>query len=627
MVEKMMQNSPERQLMPPVDVLVEQTPRAVVHLAKDLYTTPLVMFREYYQNASDSGSKTLKIIVSKRLIQVDDEGSGMSKTFIEEEFNKLGERFKTDDKFKGRHGMARVSGFGPIVKEEHGGIKYSGRLEIITCDGKNETFVLWPTIMKYKVSDSGTTERHGTSIKIIGESFRGIGISEKETVAYLQKNLVETDMLITVNGKKLESIYKPVYSVTSSDEIYTSESEEEFGIRKSYTYKIGVQPSLKKLAIAEKGILVEETYSAMGGVIDFKACNNQGMPLDIETLSRESTKLSMSQVKMIFYKKGVVPHYLASNKEDRQKMLEPILDVWSYLDREDAKRLLPSIVVDGKEIGEWQAAKLVAVSREREHLEELAEKLGYHVMYADRDSLLYKALYHGGIKDIESYRAQIENAFKVRGTKTSAESKALKKISGYIEMMSGAAAKVMEWGFRENEDKEMIDTSRLPGYVTMIGPGVTEKGITLYIAEHISPKERVFNIDNEGKKLIALNVANSDVKECLDLNRTDLLVRDIAQAYQNVMGRDYTDNYETLIDLLHKVYKTIKENQMVVYVRVESQDKTPFISPILLRDGFAGQNEEVDAIIRVTPMQQEAENGQFAKKLLNLRRGSKARVD
>ena len=263
-----------------IQVTLRVTARGFYETGVSLYKEELSFVREIVQNALDANAKRLSINVSPSTLEFWDDGMGMSRDFLTNDFQKLGLAFKSEETDRGRYGFGRLSYWKPLAKEDRlGGIEYIGRIEIQSGD----TIVNWNEIDKYTI---GTAQKPIKGTKITFKSLEGnsLGISDKEIENYLNGLLVgNANIEIELNGKPVNA----VLSVSRTYEgVKTAWLHKEF---KDLEYEVGVSGNYNKLILAEKGIRIKviDLPFNLGGYINVKPKGNE----TVTVLSREDSVL------------------------------------------------------------------------------------------------------------------------------------------------------------------------------------------------------------------------------------------------------------------------------------------------------------------------------------------------
>lgn len=568
-----------------VEVNMEINERGLLQSAKNLYNDGLSFLRELYQNAVDSGAKNLNIDVGHRVISAKDDGSGMSTEFITEEFNNIGKRFKTSSGMIGHYGIGRLSLWAPIIREKDGAIKYYGRIELHTCDGNRQTDIAWNEISKYSVMESEPRMERGTEIKIISDAqlFSRLP-SKNEAFDYLKNTILESRLALRVNGQLIKNEYEaPACEKTIECRLYNIR-DWKF---KNYTMRAKYIPGMDRILIAENGIKAYEDKSdfsgfAYGGIIDFLADKNDE---SILSLNRESIAVRDFDLEIHFYNDVVIPYYsdlsFARRSEKAEEMINFIDFVYRRysLHRTDEKieyttilDFIDKIVIDFKELGAWKNEQKVVWSKANDRNSVMAETLGYKVLYSQANRNLETIFNLRNIPSIETIESAIRNAYRFRGPQSKSEESALDRISTYL---SGIMNKKIEWiGKLDSKISEIgkesdggskieIDPGSLPDYITTLGPGIVIGKVVIYLAEHEDESVKVFKMKNKGNEIIALNVKNHFVKECIENNRIDMIMPRIIYEFGRIKDDEYLGfGNRDFYNSIEGLYKAISKLQV-----------------------------------------------------------------
>jgi hypothetical protein len=281
--------------------------------AKEIYRSPLTFIREVLQNSSDSGAENVLITIDDKKIVIEDDGSGMSREFLIDEFKKIGGNFKTGEE-RGRLGEGRTSLFIPIMESVYldgrPELRYNGHVEIETSNRKDKTLLLWKTLASYRVEDKGPTTEKGTKITITSDR-DGKLPNENQVKKYIRENIVGVGVNIEINKHPVRLPLGSYEKVCAGSQRFDNSSiSTRFKVSlPSFRYTIGVNES-KSLVIAERGIVVESIENdVLGGVIDFSGSVHKGEKVGITSLSRDSTVLDKSQIYYTFLMKGGIKYY------------------------------------------------------------------------------------------------------------------------------------------------------------------------------------------------------------------------------------------------------------------------------------------------------------------------------
>lgn len=551
-----------QQLQKPVEVMMELTERGLLQSAKQLYSERLSFLREAFQNASDSKATEFSVDISKQMIIIKDNGSGMSYDFMKNEFNNIGKRFKDNEGNIGQYGIGRLSFWSLIAEEKKGAVVYNGHVEIYTCNGDEQTNIVWKNLANYEIAKSEPKIPKGTEVRIVYDSARLFGpmLAQSEAIRYLSKNIVSTSLQIKVNNYSVDRAQNVVFETKSSTDFINTTT---LAIEK-HTYRCSYTPELQKIIVAEKGIKATEIIRVNaslpahgrgykegmlaiphGGIIDFGNGASANHEKSILPLGREDILLYKDSVVLTFYRDAVLPYYSGMEEAGLMAHRSEILDIFYFIhllnvDLQLATEFNKLILLNGQRLAELAKGSMVVWTMKSDRFTAEAQGVGYTIIDANGDVRLAAALEAAGIKSVEERKKEIRSKFKVRTAQSPTEKHGLEALAGYMTYVETIAKKAIgnldSWiGDLEREEAERaeegkrieIDPSELPGYVTMLGPGINQGGISLYLAEHANSDVKVFAIKKKNGNAIAINVNNDFVRMCLDTRRMDLLVPEV----------------------------------------------------------------------------------------------------
>ena len=154
-----------------------------------LYDDKRAFVRELIQNAYDAGATKVEIKVTPKKIIIADNGHGMSRRFLTEDFRKVGKQFKKGEGTVGVYGIGRLSVW--LVGD---------KVRIITNDGKETSEFRWNKIDQFEVLPSSEKIPRGT----VYEIYLKKPLDKKEIEEYI-KDKIFIDVDIYLNGKKLDT--------------------------------------------------------------------------------------------------------------------------------------------------------------------------------------------------------------------------------------------------------------------------------------------------------------------------------------------------------------------------------------------------------------------------------------
>ncbi len=379
--------------------------RGLYERAKELYSSKYAFLREAFQNASDSGAKKFDIYVRENKITISDDGTGMSRRFMIEQFKKVGEKFKEADK-KGAFGVGRLSFWMPIIHEDReGNVVYRGNIEIITNYGKRATYIKWDSLPHYTVEDAGPTTENGTTIVInfseeASWSKERADLEAKNIGRYMKNLVLENGTEIEVNGEEVRpehAIEKP--TTRSSGRFFNTAIN---GRRMpKYYYDIQMIPGMGEFIVAEKGITVvrNSTYGGLGGIINFKDGIYKGEHVSIMPLNRDRLLLDFDEVYYTFLFEGFRKYLPETAYEKAKGSPEEIARAAIWLAKHSPKetresralvrRAVGSIEIEGRTLAAWSIMKDVAwyQSSASENRLANARKKGYHLLEIDDEHI------------------------------------------------------------------------------------------------------------------------------------------------------------------------------------------------------------------------------------------------
>ena len=476
-------------------VALRLTDRGLYERAKELYGNNLVFIREILQNAVDSGAKNLDIEIDNdgRKIRLSDDGSGMSKSFLINQFKIVGNRFKTDESKRGSFGVGRLSLWMPIVHEDSlGNVGYSGKVNIVTSDGTAKTELDWESLPTYTVHDRGPTKEHGTSITI--ESDRNLTFTKNQIEDYIKDVAVKLDIDIKVNGNKIQNKYVAEMPAYNGSRRFLN-SAVHSRIMPKYQYSIYPSSATHKLAVAEKGILAQEIDSpTMGGVINFTKGRHKGEGIGIMPLSRDRMLLNANQVLYEFMVRGVAKYDYLDNKDAIRSTAWIMEHMPKHSRRGVAavNALKKMITIDGEKLYDLERRGNVfwydrndyysthVVREFRNMVDSIGKnRYGNYKLLAIDDDYLVKILKTSRIPRIQKLERKISKGHSIE-TRRNKRKQAIKQLRGYLLLIADAAKPenhpISKIAKKVANGSKLVGMEFAKGFV-VLGTGIAAAGI------------------------------------------------------------------------------------------------------------------------------------------------------
>ncbi|RLE58329.1 MAG: hypothetical protein DRJ35_08100, partial [Thermoprotei archaeon] len=258
-------------------------------LADRIYKNELALLRELIQNSIDAGTNKVNINYRRLanglwLLEIEDFGKSMSYEFLENDFKKVGQQFKSGNNTIGVYGIGRLSIWKLKNKLKH--------VFLIATTDRETTILTWISPREYQLIKTPKKIGHrGVIYRLILKG--DINIHEIEK--YLIKQFLLTDTPIYLNGELISSKKELVYEDTNI-KIYNYET---FWVK-----------------VYCKNLFVDWISIHLPLAIDFK--------YDITTLSRDSIRVPRDFIEEKIL--NALPQLLTRNREYWLMHLSKLVD-------------------------------------------------------------------------------------------------------------------------------------------------------------------------------------------------------------------------------------------------------------------------------------------------------------
>ena len=573
--------------------------RLLEHVATPLYADRRDFLRELIQNSYGAKATRIEIETSPTEVVVRDNGDGMSYDFLEKDFLDVGKAFKKEDVGTGFYGIGRVSCW-------HKGLGTKG--VVITSNNGHET-----TRMRWKSLEDLEDPEKIASVIPKGTEYRisiSNPLSKDEVKDYVEKKIY-APIVVSVDGTQVPTIEKLSGAASVKGEVRQEilEGGEKRFVNKPFVYYC--LPNTKNLQVLEKGFLIKELDTKIGGVVDFQS--------NVKTLSREDMILKEAKVKDAAVQAFVTEVFPKMSLSDREKLTSRVIeDVWynSSSMYTLGEQMKPYLVFEGRSLTDIEKKfgpdKVVYTSDTKISTKaQRAVRKGYCVLVVPNASSMFRYSY--GYRDVEDVpNDELAETVVHDKPKSKAEAVALDVCKDFvseareaIEELEKEMAEESSKGKSEGEvthvaaiedvAKELKELERTQATISL-SDNVVEKrsdveqqrfsvgGVAIGFGTHEDRRVSAFQQANK----ICLNRHNEYVQECMRNHRYDLLKEPMVHEMCHILGlkghdEKFVSTYNAIIQRmyvkearLHPAKRSVSKGSRVAQVCRLCGKEVPF---------------------------------------------------